>query len=188
MAATPIYMKKEADGSISFSDTPSEGAKKIEVDKPNLIEDKVESKKTASETEEVMLPPTEVPQPGAAGKKSLSSPVAVPEKEIYQSVEITTPKDQQTIWNLATLSVSVSVTYGQNKKGLQEGDKLVLWLDGRKAGEGKTTSFTLSRDQIPRGEHQLKASVVSQDNRELISSKPITIFIHYKSVALLERK
>lgn len=183
--AGTVYMKKDENGNIIFTDTPSEGAKKIKIETPNTVKPKNSTPNNLPpEALRDMMPPTGTPGEPPAEKKSPAEP-QVPEKEVYKSVDITSPKNEETIWNPAMLSVSLSVKYGDNKSGLQEGDKAVLVLDGQKVGEPSTSlSFTLNRDQVPRGEHKLQALVVNDSNTVLISSKTITIFIHYKSVAL----
>jgi len=188
--AASVYMKQEADGSVSFSDKPSSGAQKVKIEKPNIIKDKkTKPKHQTQEAPNDMLPPTGTPESSQSLPPKLNQGPELPQKEAYKSVEITSPKDQETIWNPSSVSVSVDVKYGQNKMGLQKGDKLVLLLDGRKFNEGSSSmSFTLNRDQIPRGAHTLQATVVDGNNTVLITSKMITVYIMYKSVALLKTK
>lgn len=185
--AEAVYMKKEADGSVSFSDTPSDGAKPIKIEQPNIIENN-KTKEPSQEAPENLVPPVGTPKSGEKPQQATPPGPELQKKETYTSVEITSPKNQETIWNPATVSVSVEVKYGDNKSGLQKGDVLVLLLDGRKVGDGGTSmSFTLNRDQIPRGEHTLQATVVNDSNTVLMTSGTITVFIQYTSVASFNR-
>ena len=110
-----IYRSVGEDGSIVFSDKPSPGAKKVEVQEMQTIE--------------APPPPSFVyerpqPEPGPA----------------YTRVAIVDPaNDAEIRKNTGTLTVSVAV-----EPALFGSDRLVLLVDGQEAAAGAQTSFTLA--------------------------------------------
>ena len=143
-----VYRSVGKDGSVVFSDEPSEGAVKVEVKKLETVK-----------SLETPPPPT----------SSRSGPQA--QQNLYTGLNITSPADDQAIRdNAGNLNVSVSVTPGLNPR-----HKLVLYLDGTEYSTGTANTFRL--DNIDRGTHQLRVAVVDADGRQLIDSKSVTFHL-----------
>ena len=148
-----VYRSVGKDGSVIFSDQPTEGSVKVEVKKLETVKS------------------LDTPPPPDS---SSTSPQAQPPS--YTSVNIISPTDDQAIReNAGNLDVSVSVT-----PGLKPNHKLVLYLDGAKYSTGTTSTFKM--DNIDRGTHQLRVAVVDADGRQLIDSKSVTFHLLRYSV------
>lgn len=113
-AHADIYRSVDKDGNVVFSDQPSEGAKKIEV----------------QDAQTIKLPP--------AGKFKYQPP-ATPPAPRYTGVAVVQPADDQPVrQNDGNITVQVSVT-----PALKSGDVVSLLMDGKEVASGPATSFTL---------------------------------------------
>jgi len=113
-ASAEIYRSVDENGNVIFSDTPSEGAEKIEVKEAQTVD--------APSTE----PFRYEPPPGEPPPR-------------YQAVTISSPQNDQSIRaNAGNVSVSMSVT-----PGLRRGDRLVLLMDGKQVASGSSTSVSM---------------------------------------------
>jgi hypothetical protein len=96
----------------------------------------------------------------------------------YQTVEITSPADQETLWNIgATLPVQVRF-----QPALQPGHRYDLVLDGQR----RNLDTTAGRVELPdvfRGTHTLQVVVLDSAGAELMRSPPRTFFVQQTSVA-----
>lgn len=151
--ATDVYMSRDKNGNMTFSDQPSSGAEAHKV-KP-------------LPTVPAFVPP---PQPPAAEVK--------PEPRLqYTSLGIISPTDQAQLPTGAAGGLTVS---GVLSPGLQPGDSIQLLNNGQVIQRGSQTSFTL--EYMDRGEHQLQLRVVNSKDEPLISSNTVTIYIQRHSV------
>jgi len=96
-------------------------------------------------------------------------------KPIENSISISSPKDQETIWS-GTGELTVSVSLG---KGLGPGQQLEYQIDGKTVLTGTKTSHTFQN--IFRGEHVLSVRLVNSSGTTL-SSKPVTVYMRRPSV------
>lgn len=158
LAQAQVYRSVGKDGSVTFSDQPSDGAVKVQVKK----------------LETIKSVDTPVPPSSSTGQQA--------QQNIYTGISITSPADDQAIReNAGNLSVSVSVT-----PGLKPSHKLVLYLDGKKYSTGTADSFSLHN--IDRGTHQLRVAVVDNGGHQLIDSKSVTFHMLRHSVLMPKPK
>lgn len=151
--AAEVYRWMGADGQIHFSDRPQPGAERITI---------------------TVSPPASSPSFAA----SAAAGSRVPEDEAtgpvarYQSLTITSPTQEQVLWNIeGQLDVAAAL-----QPALQAGHTLQFNLDGRTvvAEAGST------RAQFPevfRGEHALQVEVVDAQGRTLVASLPTRFFV-----------
>ena len=96
--------------------------------------------------------------------------------EDYKRVEISSPADDTAIRdNQGNVSITVAI-----EPGLNTGDVLVLYFDGKEYASGQATSFSMSN--LDRGTHQLRAVIKSRDGRILKSSATTSFHILRHSI------
>lgn len=142
-ALAAVYMEKDADGNVVFTDRPdSAQAKPVEISPPSIY--------TAPD-----LPPPvhKTPPPKAVTTR-------------YEYLRITSPADDEPIRaNNGRLTVSIRISPRLNAEHLLE-----LLMDGKKVAETQGDRFELA--EVDRGTHSLQVQVVDAKGRTLISSKP----------------
>jgi len=142
-ACADIYRSVDEDGSIVFSDTPSEGAEKIELQEAQTVKPQPGTRSFQYEPQESNTPPR------------------------YREVAITSPGDDKAVRsNNGNITIRMSV-----KPSLRPGDRLVLKMDGEEIASGRATSVSLRN--VDRGTHTLSASVVGRDGTTLAGSQPV---------------
>lgn len=151
-AKKELWMWKDANGVIHYSDVPGPGAKKVDL--------------TVIEAQPRPATPAASP---ASGLPDSSAPVA-PVR--YTTLEILQPENESSFFE-ADATVQVSI---RSDPDLAEGDQLVLYLDGRVVG-GPGSSFEHTLSNLDRGAHLLAARIVDSRGREKIRSKDVTIYI-----------
>lgn len=155
-ASATIYQIKDAQGNIYYTDQPSDRAKPVNLDPTGIAQQEpAPSAKTPKKEE-----PTKEKQEGA---------------KRYDIFQITEPANQGTIWNQPSINVSMSVT-----PHLFKGDKVALFLDGKKVAEGETTQFALNHPD--RGQHSVQAKILGPNGEVKKETNAITIFVHYGTV------
>jgi len=151
--ATEVYISRDADGNVTFSDKPGANAQRHEVrELPSIPAVRI---------------PDSAPQPAKVNEPSFS----------YTSLSIITPVDGQQlpIGQAGNLEVS-----GVLSPGLRESDTLLLIRNGTVMRQGRQTSFQLQN--LERGEHTLQMVVRDPTGKTLISSNAVTIFVQRASV------
>jgi hypothetical protein len=149
-AADTMYKWVDAQGNVHYSDKPAPGATKIDVPKartftPPQVAAPAQNTETGSRRSQTQ-------QRAAAG---------------YTAISISSPQDQQTLWNVPSVTVSVNL-----EPALQAGDSLIITLDGAsQTVHGNSATFA----DVDRGQHTASASVGG------ISSQPITFFVQKTS-------
>jgi len=153
-----IYKWIDNRGNVHFSDTPKEGAEKIQL--PEL---------------QLYSTPKEVQQP-------LLKEASKPKQSInYTSLSIIRPKNQATIRN-NTGFIAVSVKL---EPALAEGDSLQLYLDGKAYGKQQRSPL-FSLQQIDRGEHSIVVKVL-RGEKIVASSEEVIIYLHRPRVGMSQR-
>lgn len=149
-----VYKHTGKDGSASFSDTPSSGAKKIVVPPvmtytpPKIEEQKEEAAQAIGEEADN----TRIP---------------------YQQLLITYPENNGTVRsNQGELKVAYTIA-----PSLQLGDKVELMLDGERR-EGMNVGG------LHRGEHTVQVQVVNEAGKIQKSSSPVVFHLHHHSQPL----
>jgi len=101
-------------------------------------------------------------------------------KEIHEEAEfkytrfsITTPKNNEVIWNNPQLMVSLKVTPALN---VAAGHTIWLLMDGKPVVK-KSHSLLLQLGRTDRGEHKLQAQIRNKKGRIIKHSKPVTVHI-----------
>lgn len=166
-----VYKTVE-DGSVSYTDTPENGATEVSPTVANQV----------SST----LPDTTPPTPAKSNSLNQSAkpsaieptPVksSVPAGDMpYNTFAIESPADQETIQNQPLFSVKIKLD-----PPLQDGDKVQLMLDGQPFGAPSTT-MEISVENVDRGEHRLSAVLLDKRNTVIKRSNVITIYIHRAS-------
>lgn len=149
-----VYRSVDDDGNVVFSDQPSPGAEKLDVQEIQTIE-----------TRPLAPPPLPAPPdttfPG------------------YDKIAITSPEYDATIRdNQGNLSVT-TVLEPQLQTGL--GHQLLLYMDGKPVSEGgSATAFNL--ENIDRGTHSLQAVAVDRDGNEI--GRSATTVVHMKRASI----
>lgn len=131
VTADPLYKWVDDQGNVHYSDKPQPGAQKIVLPK-------------ASTYNPAFLA-TPAPQP---------APVAPANKDAHQTytqIVVSSPKDQDTIWNTDTVAVSVALT-----PALQAGDTVTISVDGNSQ---TVTGTSATFSGLERGEHDVTVTV-----------------------------
>jgi hypothetical protein len=137
VAADPLYKWVDDQGNVHYSDKPQPGAKKVVLPKATTYNPPATARPhgTGSDAARETTP--------ATGQES-----AAP---AYTSLAISSPKDQDTIWNTDSVTVSVSVA-----PALQSGDSVSITVDGAtQSVQGTSATFT----GLDRGTHTVNAAV-----------------------------
>lgn len=148
-----IYKWVDEKGVVHYSDTPKPGSTPVVLPSPQSYQSDPNLK-------------------SAMGDQPQSGTPATPTRQ-YQSLKIVKPQPEETVRNNSG-DVEVVVS---SEPPLQAGDKLVVLLDGKAAGEPQAgTSMTLQN--VDRGTHQLQIHVVDMQGKTLNTSDPVTFFMH----------
>ena len=153
LQAGEVYMSRDANGNVVFSDQPSANSQKHEV------------------RELPSMPALVVPQ---AQPAKPPKPVA---EVSYTSLAIVSPHNGYQLASGYAGNLDVS---GVLSPGLKESDTLILLDNGSQVASGRQTSFSLSN--LSRGEHQLQMAVTDAQGKTLISSNPVTVYVQRSSV------
>ena len=87
------------------------------------------------------------------------------------------PENNQVLTGGAgNVTVSILIEPGLNTT---LGDRLVLYMDGKKQAESSSTSFPFTN--IDRGTHTTKVDVVDKDGKSLKSSAPVSFTVNRPS-------
>ncbi len=146
--ADEIYRWVDDQGQVHYSDVPRDGAEQVEL-KPaqTFVGQRVNRTSSAPEPEDESVAP-------------------------YSSLEITSPAQEETIWNTGgVITVAVNPV-----PGLKPGHSLNISYDGNLVGGGglRTTSTQLSG--VYRGAHTLQATIVDAAGNTLITAPPVTFY------------
>jgi hypothetical protein len=157
----PIYKSIGPGGKVIYSDKPVPGAKVVDL--PPIS---------------VYKPPPAPPPADAVAAPPPPEPPAPQPGSSYRRVAILTPSPDATLWNTAyTVGVEALV---EPPLDVAAGHRLVAVIDGKPVGEPQAqTHFTLH--DVFRGAHTLQVSVQDAKGAFLISSPPVTFYIHQGS-------
>jgi hypothetical protein len=117
------------------------------------------------------------PQESAPPDLYQSEPPARPAGPAYQSLRITSPAADESFYGAdATVSVQLELD-----RDLRPGDKLVVFIDGKRAPEFSGMSTTLTG--LSRGTHFLRAAVVDGAGNVVITSPQLNFYLRQASTA-----
>ncbi len=165
-----IYMQKDANGNITYSDSPLSNAKKIDVPDGNstLSTTKNAGDETAQAVD--MQPPLTKPS------DSNAAPTASTDRKPYKTFVILSPEDQASIQNQVVIPVSLKID-----PALQPGDAIQLYVDNQPMGRATNNSHP-QLSNLERGTHQIVAKLIDSNKRVLRESNSITIYVHRASL------
>jgi hypothetical protein len=157
-SGTPAWTWTDANGQVHFSDRPVPGARQVELSGAQGF------------GAPAARAPTSAAQPPAR-------PAPAPASVAYRSVEIASPTEQQTLWNIgAVLSVQV-----ETDPPLQTGLRVDLILDGQRRNLD-AEGLQLTLNEVYRGTHTLQAIIVDSDGAEITRSPARTFFVQQNSI------
>jgi len=153
-----LYKGLDADGNVSYSDTPFENSKKITPPPISVVDaPKVEVKKKAEGIED----------------KS--------EAVKYTRFQITAPTNQQVMWNSDVLSVSMALAPALNVDG---GDYIALLLDGKTVVK-RSANQLIQLPRVDRGEHKVQALIRNKQGKVIKRTKAVTF--HAKQSVVIRK-
>jgi len=153
--ADDIFKWVDENGQMHFSDVPEDGAMAVEI------------------------APVQTFSAPASSATTTASDVAVESEALgYESLTITSPAMEETIWNTGG-EITVAV---QIKPGLQTGHQIRLYIDGKPLPNLQAYTSSLQVSGVERGEHKLRAEVWDENGQILIASQPSTFFYQQTSV------
>lgn len=163
--AQTVYESKDKDGPV-FSDTPSPGAKPIDLPPPNVSD----------------APRSAPPAP--------SAPAKAPPPH-YRSLVITTPAPQGTVHsNTGEFTISARV-----QPPLRASDRVIVTLDGRTLPSTfRSTDVTVSEADWQFAaaggtvEHRLQMAIVDGQGQPLIEAEPVRFFVQRAAVGGRRRR
>lgn len=148
-----IYKWTDSQGNVHFSDKAHEGAEKIKIpDAPSY---------SSPSSNPAMEEPKSQLQDNADASHE------------YKKIAISQPENEATIRNNQGY-VAVAV---QIEPDLIEGDELQLLFDGAPIGEPQK-GLLFQINGIYRGSHRIAVQVQDEDGNVLLTSEPITIYMH----------
>jgi hypothetical protein len=152
-ASAEIYKWVDDHGVTHYSDSPHVGATQVELPKIEVYKAKAQEKPIEAETK---------------SEKASNEDADFP----YQELEISSPQNDGSVRdNQGNVTVKVSTI-----PKLRATDRIILYLDGQKiAGPQQKTTFKLYN--VDRGEHELAAEIVDQNDKGIIRSSSITFFM-----------
>ena len=151
-----MYKTVDKDGNVTYSDSPGDNAKELDLPPVPLI--------------------NLTPSPEIGSSDTRHSEGEEPPKATYTQLAITHPKNNATIRdNAGNISVKLSIN-----PRLAEEDTVVLKVDGKEVSRGRSNSHTIS--QLDRGSHSVQAVIISANETLLLSSEPVTFHLqrHFK--------
>lgn len=154
VSATQLYKVVHLDGSVTYTDTPQEGAVEVDVTKTNSVT---------------------VPSLNAGNQTQLPAKRVDKKYPAYQ-LSIVSPQNEATVRNnLGKVTVKAQLSpIGSGR--------FDLYLDGEIAQSSPAPSFQLQN--VVRGEHDIQVKFVHHTGKILASSKKIVFFMHQASILI----
>lgn len=155
--ATDIYRWTDAEGVVHYTDQVTPGAEKIRIETTS-------SYKGAATV------------PGSAAASKAKPAKSATSK--YAAVEITSPTQEEVLWNIAgQVAVSVKI-----EPDLQPGHKVRLYLDNQPVDGLPDAGTQFQLQSVYRGVHTLRAEVLDDTGKTLTASSPVTFAVRQTSV------
>jgi hypothetical protein len=151
--AAPAWTWVDANGTVHYSDRPVPGARQVELAGAQGFG-------------------AQNPARGTRPAQPASTPGAP-----YQIVEVVSPADQETLWNIGT-ALPVQVRF---QPALQAGHRYDLVLDGERRNVN-TAAPRVTLPDVFRGEHTLQVVVIDSAGAEVMRSAARTFFVQQTSV------
>lgn len=150
--AANIYEWKDAQGNVTFSDTPRPGAKKLDIpDAQTYVPEQVAPLPTIQKTN------NDEPTKTAS---------------YYSTVIVASPRNNTTVPNRSgEVNVLIEVT-----PSLKAKDKIQLIMDGKPVGEPQHSTI-FKMNNVDRGIHTLSAAIIGAKGEAILTSESITFYI-----------
>jgi len=149
LSAGNIYRWVDAQGQTHYSDVPRDGAQQIELDQAQTFS---------------------APQPAAPSAAAAQN--QPDEMAAYDSVQITSPSQEQTIWNTGgVITVAVSVS-----PELKQGHRLDIYYDGELVQDKLPRALDVTLTEVYRGQHRLNAQIVNAAGERVLAAAPATFY------------
>ena len=150
-----MWMWKDANGVVHYSDVPGPGAVKVDINVPQGQPDAASA----------------APDTGAAAAATEQAAT------VYNSLTIVQPANETSYFDAdAVVEVQIS-----SDPDLAEGDQVYLYLDGKRVGNsGDALSYSLP--SVERGAHSLTAVIFDAQRREKIRSQPVVFFMKQNTI------
>jgi len=144
-SAAPAWTWVDEEGTRHYSDRPGPGAQQVELAGAQAFGSAARAPRSSGATA----------QGGTAGVPGAP----------YQSVEVTSPAEQETLWNIGTnLPVQVRI-----QPALQTGHRLDLLFDGQRRNLN-TANTRVTLPDVFRGQHTLQVVVIDSAGMEVMRS------------------
>ena len=155
-SAAPAWTWVDANGTVHYSDRPVPGARQVDL---------AGAQGFGTQT----------------GARAPQAPRAADERATpataYQSIEIASPAEQETLWNIGT-ALPVQVRF---QPALQPGHRYDLLLDGQRRNLN-TANPRVTLPDVFRGAHTLQVVVIDSSGTEVMRSPARTFFVQQTSV------
>ncbi|HEY3515922.1 MAG TPA: DUF4124 domain-containing protein [Gammaproteobacteria bacterium] len=154
-SAAPAWTWVDAEGTRHYSDRPVPGAEQVELAGAQAFGSSRANRATRT-----------TGQGDAAGVPGAP----------YQSIEVVSPAEQETLWNIGT-NLPVQVRF---QPALQPGHRYDLLLDGQRRNVN-TASPRVTLPDVFRGEHSLQVVVIDSAGTEVMRSSARVFFVQQTS-------
>jgi hypothetical protein len=153
-ASAEIYRRIGPDGQVTFSDQPSPGAERIEVQPASSVS----------------LPPLPEQTDEAAAPEEQGEP----EPFVYTEFTITSPTPEEGVRaNDGNVTVQLSL-----QPPLQPDHSIVMTVDGEDGEAMKNaTSLSIGLTNLSRGRHTVDATVLNRAGEPMVRTQPVSFFV-----------
>ena len=154
-SAAPAWTWVDAEGTRHYSDRPVPGAEQVELAGAQAFGSSRANRATRT-----------TGQGDAAGVPGAP----------YQSIEVASPAEQETLWNIGT-NLPVQVRF---QPALQSGHRYDLLFDGQRRNLN-TTNARVTLSDVFRGQHTLQVVVIDSAGMEVMRSPARVFFVQQTS-------
>ena len=155
-SAAPAWTWVDAEGTRHYSDRPVPGAQRVELAGAPAFGSGARAPRSSGGTA----------QGGTAGVPGAP----------YQSIEVASPAEQETLWNIGT-NLPVQVRF---QPALQPGHRYDLLFDGQRRNLN-TANARVTLSDVFRGEHTLQVVVIDSAGTEVMRSPARVFFVQQTS-------
>ncbi len=154
-ALADAYTWTDEEGVVHYSDRPHPGARRININEPNVSQSPAPRQSSTSATAG-----DDTADTGAVG---------------YDDFSVSSPGAEETLWNIeGVLSVSLSLT-----PALRPGHQVRVYFDGTPRMVGGT-SFQIN--EVYRGVHNLQAEVLDETGKMMIRTRTNRFYVQQSTV------
>jgi hypothetical protein len=154
-SAAPAWTWVDAEGTRHYSDRPVPGAQQVELVGAQGFGTSARASRARADGQDGT--------PGVPGAA-------------YQSIEVVSPAEQETLWNIGT-NLPVQVRF---QPALQPGHRYDLLFDGQRRNVN-TAAARVTLPDVFRGEHTLQVVVIDSAGTEIMRSPARVFFVQQTS-------